>query len=82
MLKLIELYANKMIAYQQRLWACGFALMRGPQTLEGWGSGRMADGLSLEYQGSRGIMDDFSKSLRALRERTVRRTSARGNVHD
>jgi hypothetical protein len=42
----------------------------------------MTDGLNLEYQGYRGIMDDFSKSLRALRERTVRRTSARGNVHD
>ena len=82
LLKLNELYANKKLYDQERLWVCGFALIRGPQTLEGSGPARMAGGLNLEYQGSNGIMDDFSKSLRALRERTVSQTLGCLNAYD
>jgi len=35
LLKLIELYANKKLNDQERLWVCGFALIRCLQTLEG-----------------------------------------------
>jgi hypothetical protein len=41
----------------------------------------MTAGLNLEYQGSKGIMDDFSKSFRAVRERTVGQTFARLNAY-
>jgi hypothetical protein len=82
LLKLNELYANKMLYDQERLWVCGFALIGGPETLEGSGPARMAGGLSLEYQGSKRIMDDFSKSLRALRERTVSQALGRLNAYD
>jgi hypothetical protein len=82
LLKLIELYANKKLNDQERLWVCGFALIRCLQTLEGSGPARMAGGLSLEYQGSNRIMDDFSKSLRALRERTASQALGRLNAYD
>lgn len=42
----------------------------------------MTGSLNLEYQGSKGIMADFSKSLRALRERTVGQAFGRLNTYD